>query len=94
VDGWMDGWMDGRMDGWMDLISALRIAYSNQKISLLFFDLLFWTALSSPFNQFLLLPTNQPKHPPTKFSLEVNQQFQLKILATSSKPCSIFFNLF
>ena len=31
--GWMDGWMGGWMDGWV-VRAGLRIAYSNQKVTL------------------------------------------------------------
>ena len=37
----MDGWMDGWVGGWMDGRARLKIAYSNQKISLSEFKTLF-----------------------------------------------------
>ena len=35
MDEWMDGWVGGWMDEWMDVEAGLRIAYSNQKQSIL-----------------------------------------------------------
>ena len=35
--GWVDGWMGGWMGGWMDGKARLRIAYSNQKMSIAFY---------------------------------------------------------
>ena len=30
----MGGWMDKQMDGWMGVKASLRMAYSNQKMTL------------------------------------------------------------
>ena len=34
VGRWIGGWMGGWMGGWVDGRAGLRIAYSNQKITL------------------------------------------------------------